>query len=298
MMKQKPWLLITVLLAALLSVTVPALAAVPDEGTVYEGQGVPGADLRDTRAQVEASYGQPNYCQTYALPGDDAFCTYRAANDGLVSVRFRGAAGGFASGSPDDVVTEFRWGEPLGDWTTTAGVSTTLAKSDPDAVLAAYPEAEVTGTPGVDGLLIDYLLGVEVKWSHDGYTGAIHVSMRIFEPLAALPDADQTHIEDIKLAGGKDRGRIRIYAWAQVLDGYQQAATYSAVYAEWVLPDGSTQPVYEDFVGLSGTAFFEMVGRVGHLPRGTYTLRIITVDLADHTFDAANSLLEATIYVK
>jgi hypothetical protein len=293
-MKRISWVLLAVLLAAL-AAAMPAMAAVPSEGTVYEGVSVPGIELGYTRSEVEASYGQPYYCQTYALPSDNAFCTFRASNGGLVSVRYRGADGGFASNSQDDVVTEIRWGEAFKGWTTTAGINITLAKTDPEAVIAAYPNGEVTGTPGVDGSLIDWLLGIEVKWSYDSYTGVTHVSMRIFEPLASLPTVEQTHVQDIELLGYKDRGRRRIYAWAQILDEHQQAATYADVHAEWVLPDGSTQPAYEDLVGIDGTAFFELIGK---LQRGTYTFRIIDVHLAGHTFDAAGSVLEARVYVK
>jgi hypothetical protein len=278
----------------------PVLAAVPNDGTVYEGVSVPGIELGFSRAEVEASYGQPYYCQTYNLPGDNASCGFRASNGAGVSVRYRGADGGFAHNSPDDVVTEIRWGESLSGWTTTAGINTALAKTDPDAVIAAYPNAEVTGTPGVDGILVDWLLGIEVRWTHDGYTGAIHVGMRIFEPLASLPTVEQTHVQDIELLGYKDRGVRRIYAWALILDEHQQGATGAAVYAEWVLPDGSTQPAYEDFVGLGGTttAFFELIGNIGKLERGIYTFRVIDVQLADHSFDAAGSVPGASIYVK
>lgn len=297
-MTRKTWLFVTVLLAALVA-AMPVLAAVPTEGTVYEGVGVPGIELGYSRAEVEASYGQPYYCQTYALPGDNAACRFRASNGAGVSVRYRGADGGFAHNSPDDVVMEIRWAESLSGWTTTAGINTAVAKANADAVLAAYPAAEVTGTPGVDGLLVDWLLGIEVRWTYDGYTHSIHVGMRIFEPLASLPTVEETHVQDIELSGYKDRGQRRIYAWAQILDEHQQAASYAAVYGEWVLPDGSTQPAYEDFVGGDGTAFFELIDNIGKSQRGTYTFRVLDVQLAGHTFDAAGSLvLEASVYVK
>lgn len=293
-MKQKSWVLFAVLLAALVA-AVPALAAVPGEGTVYEGAAVPGIALGFSRVEVEAAYGQPYYCQTYAFPNDNAFCTFRESSGGLVSVRYRGADGGFAGNLPGDVVTEIRWGESLSGWTTSAGINAALAKTDPQAVISAYPSAVVTGSPGVDGSLIDWLLGIEVRWTHDSYTGHTNVGMRIFEPLASLPTVERTHVEDLELLGYRERGLRRLYAWAQVLDEHQQAATGAAVYAEWVLPDGSTQPAYEDFVGPDGTAFFELIGK---LQRGTYTFRVIDVQLVDHTFDAAGSVPSASVYVK
>jgi len=295
--KRKSWVLLAVLLAAL-TVATPVLAAVPNEGTVYEGASVPGIELGFSRTEVEASYGQPERCQAISLPSDNAYCAFRASNGGLVSVWYRGVDGGFAGNSPDDVVTEIRWGEPLSRWTTTAGINAALARTDPDAVLAAYPDADVIGTPGIDGRAVDWLQGIEVRWSHDGYTGTVSVSMRIFEPLSSLPTVEQTLVQDIELSGSKDRGRRKIFAWAQILDEHQEAATYAAVYGEWELPDGSTQPAYEDFVGLDGTARFELIGKVGKLGRGTYTFRVIDVQLAGHTFDAAGSLLENSLYVK
>jgi hypothetical protein len=109
-MKRKSWVLLAVLLAALVT-AIPALAAVPTEGTVYEGAGVPGIELGSSRTEVEASFGQPERCQAISLPGDNAYCAFRASNGALVSVWYRGADGGFAGNSPDDVVTEIRWGE-------------------------------------------------------------------------------------------------------------------------------------------------------------------------------------------
>lgn len=297
-MKRKLWILVAVLMASLV-VAVPALADVPVEGVVYEGVGVPGMELGFSRVQVETSYGQPLRCQSFAVPNDNALCVFEASTGGGVIVGYRGADGGFAGGSPDDVVTEIRWHESLSGWTTTAGINTSVAKSDPDAVLSAYPDAEVTGNPGVDGSVIDWLLGIEVRWTYDGYTGAIHVGMRIFEPLASLPTVAETHVQDIELSGVNDRGVKRIYAWALILDEYQQAATSASVYGEWVLADGSTRPAYEDFVGLDGTAFFDLVGKLnGRTYRGTYTFRITDVQLAGHSFDADGSVTEASVYVK
>ena len=297
-MKRELWILIAVLMAPL-GVAVPALADVPVQGVVDEGVGVPGIELGFSRAQVETSYGQPLRCQSFQVPNDTAVCVFEASDGAGVTVRYRGADGGFAGGSPDDVVTRISWGESLGGWTTTAGINTSVAKTDPDAVLSAYPDAEVTGDPGVDGSVIDWLLGIEVRWTYDGYTGAIHVGMRIFEPLASLPTAAETHVQDIELSGGKDRGVKRIYAWALILDEHQQAATSASVYGEWVLPDGSTRPAYEDFVGLDGTARFYLVGNLnGRTYRGIYTFRITDVQLAGHSFDADGSVTEASVYVK
>ena len=49
--------LISILLATMLSF--PAFADAPANGTVIEGESVPGLALGATRAQVEAAYGGP-----------------------------------------------------------------------------------------------------------------------------------------------------------------------------------------------------------------------------------------------
>jgi hypothetical protein len=114
-MKRKQLVLIAVLLASLV-LAIPVLANAPMEGTVTEGVSVPGLALGSSRAQVESVYGQPHYCQSHAIPDDFAFCTFEVSGGGLVSVRFRGADGGFAHNSPTDKVSYFGWGEPVSGW--------------------------------------------------------------------------------------------------------------------------------------------------------------------------------------
>lgn len=240
-MKRKPLVPMAILLATLV-VAVPVLADAPMEGTVFEGESVPGIALGFRRAEVEAAYGQPYYCQDYAIPDDFAFCTFPVSGGGLVSIRYRGVDGGFAHNSPDDEVIYAGWGEPVGGWTTTAGVSTILAKAEAEEVIAAYPHAEVTGRPGVEGSVVDWLQGIEVRWTYDGYTGQTHVYMEIFEPLAALPDAQETHVETIELSGYKDRGQRKILGWAQILNEYDRAATYATVYAPGFHPTARPSP--------------------------------------------------------
>ena len=284
------------ILVLCLVLAAPVLADVPAEGIVEEGVGVPGIELGFSRAQVEAAYGEPYYCQAYSVPGDAAFCTFRAGGGGLVSVRYKGADGSFADNSPDDRVIEIRWGETLSGWTTTAGVNAVMAEADPEAVIAAYPDADVVYLDsGLIDSVTDWLQGIEVNWSYDPYTGATHVGMSIFNPLASLPAADTTHVETIELRAYKERGRRYVNAYAEILDGYQQAATYATVEAVWILPDGSTEPAYEDLVGLDGTAHFQLIGK---LRRGTYQLRIIDVQLAGHEFSEADSVLSGSVYFK
>ncbi|HZD10887.1 MAG TPA: hypothetical protein VE553_06050 [Candidatus Binatia bacterium] len=289
-------LVLMAILVVCLGTVAPVLADVPNEGTVEEGVSVPGIALGFSRTQVEAAYGQPYYCQTYAIPDDAAYCTFRASGGGLASVRYAGVDGGFAHNSPEDRVVEIGWGEPLSAWTTTAGITATLAKEDPAAVLAAYPDADVTYNDfGLLESVVDWLQGIEVRWSYDGYTGQTHVSMAIFDPLASLPTSLETHIQDIEASGYRERGRRHIYVWALILDEHLQAATLASVDAVWTLPDGSTRPAFEDLVGLDGTAFFELTGK---LSRGSYELRIVDVHLPDHTFNAEQSVLVASVYVK
>ena len=52
------------------------LAAAPAEGTVIEGESVPGIALGYTRAQVGAAYGEPGGRQDVEVSGDLAFCFF------------------------------------------------------------------------------------------------------------------------------------------------------------------------------------------------------------------------------
>lgn len=67
-----------------------AEADAPAEGVVIEGESVPGLTLGDTRAQVEAAYGDPAHCQDVEVGGDLAWCSYPEEGGGNVSVYYQG----------------------------------------------------------------------------------------------------------------------------------------------------------------------------------------------------------------
>jgi hypothetical protein len=71
--------------------------------------------------------------------------SYRTYNlrYGSVSVRYEGSDGGDATASGDDVLYVVYW-SVLSGWETTAGINTALSFDDPDAVIAAYPNATET----------------------------------------------------------------------------------------------------------------------------------------------------------
>jgi hypothetical protein len=64
MFRKSMTILVVVLIS--LAAVIPVLALAPAEGTVVEGVSVPGIALGDTRAQVEAAYGQPKSCTDMA----------------------------------------------------------------------------------------------------------------------------------------------------------------------------------------------------------------------------------------
>jgi hypothetical protein len=273
-----------------------ALAAAPAAGTVYEGLGVPGVNLGFTRAQVEAAYGDPLFCQSVEEPGDLAACSFPVSGGGQVDVRYRGADGGNASHAPDDVAYNIRWHEQVSSWTTSAGVNTTLAKADPDAVIAAYPQAQVTyNIFGQVYSVVDAQQGIEIIWALDFYSGRTHVSMAIFGPYQPPPPApQQVHVASIDLTASKDKGQRAITALVQVQNEQDLAAPAATVAATWTFPDGTSQAV-QDVTSSSGYAYFQLSGR---LSRGTYTLTIDDVTLADYAFDQANSVLIATVFLR
>ena len=269
--------------------------APPAEGIVLEGVSVPGIALGFTRAQVEDAYGAPQSCQSSGTPGNKAYCSFPVSGGGQVNVHYRGADGGTANGSPDDVVFKIGWTEATSGWTTTAGVNTTLAKENPEAVISAYPDAQVTYNQfGSIYSVVDYPLGIEVIWVPDFYTGQTHVRMAIFYSTVAPPLPEKlTRVTDINLTTSKVRGKRQVQAYVKVQDEQGQSARGATVFALWTFPDGSTQFV-EDATSNSGNAYFEIID----VPRGAYTLTVDDVVLEGHVFDRANSVLSASINVK
>lgn len=286
-----------ILFAVLQSLTaaLPVLAAAPAAGTVFEGERVPGIALGFTRAQVEAAYGEPQWCQSGSVGGDLAFCSFPVAGGGQVDVLYYGPDGGNPSNSPDDVVHFIYWTEQVSGWTTTAGVNTALAKADPEAVVAAYPNAQLTYD--MFGNLIrveDARLGVQVNWNLDYLSGTYHVRMQIFYPREPAPPREKlTRVTDIDLTANKNKGQRQVRALVRIQDDRGLAAPGSTVFAIWAFPDGSTQ-VVEDITSSTGYAYFE----INNARRGTYTLIVDDVVLEDHRFDRDNSVLSASITVK
>jgi len=278
-----------------LVIVVPTLAAAPADGLVVEGQSVPGISLGSTRAEVLNVYGEPASCQSSGAPGNFAFCSFDAEGGGQVWVLFVGSDGGYASNSPDDIVRNISWTEAVSGWTTTAGVNTTLARNNPDAVIAAYPNAVVKYTSWGQILQIkDYQLGIEINWHLDFYSGHTSISMQISAPSQEPPAREPlTVVTAIDLSASKNKGQRKVVALVQVRNDWQLAAEDANVVAEWHLPDGSIRTV-EDLTSSSGYAYFELT----NADKGAYTLTVRDVVLADHQFDIDNSVLVASIKLK
>jgi len=180
------------LVATLVLAAGPALSAsgsVPLAGTVVEGSSVPGIALGATRAGVGVAYGPPSFCQG---PVQD-FCTYTLAGTGSVNVRYRGSDGGAAAGTGADVLYNVSWsGYP--QWVTTAGVTTALALSDPDAVTNAYPNGSVTYNFQNNIFRVsDPGSGIQVQWNYNLYAGTVDTSISVFA--ASRPQPPRLAIE-------------------------------------------------------------------------------------------------------
>jgi hypothetical protein len=241
---------------------------------------------------VEASYGDP-----YQVSGTNRNSyKYKVANGGDVGVSFRGADGGEASNSPDDIVSSAGWYEAVSGWVTTAGVNTTLADENPEAVVKAYPNARVTYTQwGGIHSIVDYEQGIAIYRPWIIYSsGEVHVSMSIFKPREAPPLPEKiTYVYTIDLTANKVKGNRHIRGFVGVRDQTHFAAKKATVLARWTYPDGSTKTV-ESTTSASGYAYFEII----NAPRGNYTFTIEDVVLDDHRFDSDKSTLIASIKVK
>jgi len=284
-------LLTAILLAALLAM--PVLAAAPGTGTVVEGFSVPGAELGFSRAQVEAAFGSPKFCQSVEVGGDMASCSFDVDGGGQVDVRYRGADGGNASNSPDDVAYNFRWSQAASGWVTTAGVNTTLAIQEPDAAIAAYPNATVIYNPLFGNIesIEDRELGILIDYHFDYLSGTLSVSMAISYPAGfpppPPPEEHFVHVSGINLTASKRN----VTAAVQVLDELDQAAAGATVQGTWTLPSGKQQTVSGQ-TDASGAVEFRLDNA---RRRGTYTFRIDDVILDGFEFDASNSVLSASV---
>ena len=283
-----------------LMMTLSALAAAPAQGIVVEGQSVPGVALGDSRAQVEASYGQPDSCQNMSYydgrQGLDGICRFDVEGGGRITVYFFDADGGPAQGSADDVVSIIRWPQPVSGWVTTAGVNTTLALADPDAVIAAYPNAVVTYNSVFGNIesIEDKALGILVDYSFEYLSGTLSVNMVIRFPSEPAPvPQKETRVTDIDLAVKKVKGDRQVRALVRVEDERGRSASGATVFATWVFPDGSTQAL-DDLTSGTGYAYFEILDA----PRGTLTLRVDNVVLDGYQFDRSGSVLSASTTVK
>jgi hypothetical protein len=293
-----------VLLVAVLSLTavVPVLADAPATGTVIEGVSVPGIALGDTRAQVQAAYGEPSTCQSGSVAGDQYYCSYPVEGGGYVWIRYRGPDGGWPSASPDDVAYYISWSDQVSGWTTEAGgVNTEWARSvrqDPEAVLAVYPNAVITyGLFGAMTRATDYELGITIEWVYHFYSGFLGVRMAISapsEPPEPPPPPDPvTRITNISMWDNKIKGKRTVWAYVWVDDEYWQDAVGATVIVDWTFPDGSTQRL-ETATSSSGMATFEM----RNVKSGTHTLDVVDVEYLEHPFDREGSVLTSSIKVK
>jgi hypothetical protein len=262
-------------------------AGIPTEGAVLEGVSVPAVALGFTRDEVEAVYGEPSYCQSITA-GDFAYCTYNIP-DGSVSVRYEGPDGGDATASGDDVLYVVYW-IGLSGWETTAGINTALAFDDPDAVIAAYPDAIVTYNSWGIYSVRDWQLGIELIWVHIPYPVLTsYVRMSIFEPSEPPVAPPEPSLRSTSIVMKVRRGQVN--ATVTVEDETGSRVSGTTISATWTFPDGSTAAV-TGTSDINGEATFE----VKKSP-GVFVFTIDDITLNGYVFDADNSALSAEIEV-
>jgi hypothetical protein len=278
-------LTIAVLIAILFSGTMayPVSADAPAEGVVVEGVSVPGVALGDTRAQVEAAYGPPYYCSGSEL----GLCQFYVEGGGTVLIQYHSPDGGYATGSPDDFVYYIRWYQAVSGWMTTAGINTTLAYNDMDAVLAAYPNAIVSHPSFFDTSIDDSALGIHIDYHTSYPNGTTSVWMAISFP--APPVEHFVRVTAIDLWAVKRSVTARV----QLHDDLNLYSSGASVFATWTLADGSQISV-SGITNSSSLVYFNL-DRVRH---GLITFTIDDVEFDGFTFDAADSVLSASIRVK
>lgn len=282
-------LTIAILTAILFSGTLvfPALADAPATGTVVEGVSVPGVALGETRAQVETAYGAPYYCSGSEL----SLCQYYVEGGGTVLMMFHSADGGYATGSLDDSVYYIRWYQAVSGWVTTAGVNTTLAYNDVEAVLAAYPNATISYPSLLDMSIDDAALGIHIDYHTSYPNGTRSVWMAISFPDPNAPPREEYAVQVTAIDLYTDKHNI--YAQVHLQDNRYRYTSGASVAVTWTLPDGSQFPV-SGTTNSAGYAYFEF----DKARRGTYTFTVNDVMFEDFAFDKDNSILSASIDFK
>lgn len=298
----RAWLVgaLAILLSGLLSTT--ALAAAPAQGVVVEGVSVPGATLGDTRAEVIASIGQPNWCQDVDVGGDQGACSFPIDGGGSTLLRFRSPDGTAATGGSGDVLYQASWSggtwwaSPVVDWITTAGVTTTLALTDREAVAAAYPEATVIrdGSGVIQGVE-DATLGIRITWSYDSYTHTTGVQLVVLGPRSAAPPGEQSiRVASLDLTATKERGKREVVAVLRVLDERGLPVQWAQVTATWTFPSGDTSASDSRFTSEGGYETYAII----NARRGTYTFTVDDVVLEGFALDRGASVLTASVTVR
>ena len=289
-----------VVLSSLL-IAVPASAAAPASGTVFEGDSVPGLAIGDTRAEAEASYGAPEACQDFTgsnPPALDNECRFPVEGGETVTVYFEAADGGLSQGTATDVVNRISWNQLVPGWTTTAGVNTALALDDPDAVIAAYPDAYVIYNTlfGNVEYVSDTSLGITIDYVYMFYVGKVAVYMSIYEPYESSPPPPPEQVikvNAVDLYANKIKGNRTVDGFVLVRDQTGYGAEGATVTATWTFPDGTTREV-SDATSNDGWARFNL----SRVKNGYYTLTVDKVVLDGYRFDSEASVLSGTVRVK
>ena len=284
--RKRIYLLLVLILS--LAITVPVLAAAPGEGTVVEGVSVPGIALGDSRAEVEASIGQPTNCVSNNDPPTMESCKFDVEGGGWVSVRYQGPTGSDATGSPHDVVARIQWSEDVDGWVTSAGISIPMIKFDKQLAMDTYPDAVLFyNDRGSLIRLTDYDQGISISW--DAVYIFFSASMSIFEPYPYTPPPppDYIRVADIQMTDT----RRSVTATVLVVDDGNQPVEGAGVSGFWVYPlnkNNNTNLFVSGTTDGDGQVTFE----IGDKARpGDYRITIENVTKAGYVFDKNGSVL-------
>jgi hypothetical protein len=180
----------------------------------------------------------------------------------------------------------------LSGWETTAGINTVMALEDPDAVIAAYPNATVTYNNWGIYSVRDAQLGIEVIWVRILYPlPSIHVRMLIFAPQQEEPPVDppEPSLRSTSITMKVRRGQVS--ATVTVEDETGSQVSDATISATWTFPDGSTAAV-TGTSDINGEATFEVKKSTG-----VFVFTINDIILNGYVFDADNSALSTEIEV-
>ncbi len=281
-----PRIRVAAILLTVIATSVPVVAVaagIQPSGLVVEGESVPDVKLGAFRADVVAAIGAPGSCRSITRDDRLTVCTWTDGRS-MLEVHFMALNGAPSTDTPDDVVELIRFSGFPG-WKTIAGLTTTVAETQPTTVTDYYPAATVTRERDGALRLTDTTLGIEVVWYDVPTMQPRRATIAVFPP-GSTPEERILQVDAIKLATTQSA----VTGDVAVTDTTGRSIAGAKVTIRWETPLRvvlSTASITDRF----GVASFEIETNVA----GIYTLVVTGIELDGARWDQSRGPSSASV---